>query len=177
MRTITLRALFFTLSAFFFSSLAFGQSYQKGDKLLNIGAGFGSQFMASGATGAPPVGLSLEFGATDKISIGVYGGYAGATVETAVGDWDYTYIIAGGRGSYHFDFGGEKLDPYLGVLLGYNIASVNTSSNLPAASTSAGGFIWGGHAGARYLLGPKFGVFAELGYGVAWLTGGISLKF
>lgn len=161
--------------AFFCSSLSFAQAYEQGDKLLNIGAGIGSQFMASGATGTPPVSLSLEFGATDHISVGVYGGYAGAEVNTAMGDWDYTYIIAGGRGSYHFDFGGDNLDPYAGIMLGYNIASVSTTGNVPAAS--AGGFIWGAHAGARYLIGPKFGLFAEVGYGIAWLTGGLAFKF
>lgn len=154
---------------------SFGQAYEQGDKLLNIGVGLGSQFMASGAKGTPPVGLSLEFGVSDKISVGAYGGYAGAKVETGMGDWKYNYIIVGGRGSYHFDFGVENLDPYAGVMLGYNIASVSTDTNLPTAS--AGGFIWGAHAGARYFFSPKFGAFAEVGYGIAWLNVGVALKF
>jgi len=154
---------------------SFGQAYEQGDKLLNIGVGLGSQFMASGAKGTPPVGLSLEFGVSDKISVGAYGGYDGAKVETGMGDWKYNYIIVGGRGSYHFDFGVENLDPYAGVMLGYNIASVNTDTNLPTAS--AGGFIWGAHAGARYFFSPKFGAFAEVGYGIAWLNVGVALKF
>ncbi|GGC31119.1 hypothetical protein GCM10011386_23880 [Parapedobacter defluvii] len=157
------------------TSSSFGQAFEQGDKLLNIGVGLGSQFMAAGAKGTPPVGLSLEFGVSDKISVGGYAGYAGAKVETVVGDWKYNYIIVGGRGSYHFDFGVENLDPYAGVLLGYNIASVSTDTNLPTAS--AGGFIWGAHAGARYFFSPKFGAFAEVGYGIAWLNVGVALKF
>ncbi|WP_353129237.1 outer membrane beta-barrel protein [Parapedobacter pyrenivorans] len=157
------------------TSVSFGQAFEQGDKLLNIGVGLGSQFMAAGAKGTPPVGLSLEFGVSDKISVGAYGGYAGAKVETGMGDWKYNYIILGGRGSYHFDFGVENLDPYAGVLLGYNIASVSTDTNLPTAS--AGGFIWGAHAGARYFFSPKFGAFAEVGYGIAWLNVGVALKF
>lgn len=169
-RLLSLVALFM-VSGIGFSS---GQAYERGDKLLNVGVGVGSQFMAAGAKGTPPVGVSLEFGASDQISIGGYAGYAGAKVETVVGDWKYNYIIVGGRGSYHFDFGVENLDPYAGVLLGYNIASVSTDTNLPTAS--AGGFIWGAHAGARYFFSPKFGAFAEVGYGIAWLNVGVALK-
>jgi len=166
---------FMVLFVLFGASRSFGQAFEQGDKLLNIGVGLGSQFMASGAKGTPPVGLSLEFGVSDKISVGAYAGYAGAKVETGFGDWKYNYIIVGGRGSYHFDFGVENLDPYAGALLGYNIASVSTDSNLPTAS--AGGFIWGAHAGARYFFSPKFGAFAEVGYGIAWLNVGVALKF
>ncbi len=166
---------FLALALFLCNTQAFGQAYEQGDKLLNIGVGLGSQFMAAGAKGTPPVGLSLEFGITDKISVGGYAGYAGSKVETGFGDRKYTYILVGGRGSYHFDFGVENLDPYAGLMLGYNIASVSTDSNMPTAS--AGGFLWGAHAGARYFFGPKFGVFAELGYGIAWLNAGVAFKF
>ncbi len=175
MKTTAKHVSMIVLCALLGITRSFGQAYEQGDKLLNIGVGLGSQFMAAGAKGTPPVGLSLEFGATDKISVGAYAGYAGAKVETVVGDWKYNYIIVGGRGSYHFDFGVENLDPYAGIVLGYNIASVSTDTNLPTAS--AGGFLWGAHAGARYFFGPKFGAFAEVGYGVAWLNVGLAFKF
>lgn len=175
MKTTIKHVSLFALVMVLGTSLSFGQAYEQGDKLLNLGVGVGSQFMAAGAKGTPPVGLSLEFGMSDKISVGAYAGYAGAKVETMVGDWKYNYIIVGGRGSYHFDFGVENLDPYAGAILGYNIASVSSDSNLPTAS--AGGFIWGAHAGARYFFSPRFGAFGEVGYGIAWLNVGVALKF
>ena len=175
MNTKTKLVSLIVLFTVFGISASFSQTFEKGDKLLNLGVGLGSQFMASGAKGTPPVGVSLEFGVSDKISVGAYGGYAGAKVETMVGDWKYNYIIVGGRGSYHFDFGVENLDPYAGVMLGYNIASVSTDTNLPTAS--AGGFLWGAHAGARYFFSPKVGAFAEVGYGIAWLNVGLAFKF
>ncbi len=175
MKKTTTQVLFLVITlCFLASSTAWAQSFQKGDKMLNLGVGLGSQFAVAGAKSIPPVGLSFEVGLSDKFSLGAYGGYATAKVATGMGDWNYNYILLGGRGSYHFDFGVENLDPYAGALLGYNIASVSTTSNLPTAS--AGGLIYGGHVGARYYFSPSFGVFAELGYGIAWLNAGIVIK-
>lgn len=158
-------------------SWSYGQSFEKGDKLLNLGIGIGSQFVAAGGSGGiPPVGLSFEVGINNKISIGAYGGYASTKVDVFVAEWTYTYIVAAARGSYHFDVGVEKLDPYAGVILGYNIASASTTANnMP--EPKVGGPIYGAHAGARYLFTPGMGVFAEVGYGIAWLNAGLTFKF
>jgi len=154
-------------------TIASAQNYKKGDNLLNIGAGFGGGF-------GTPIGLSFEHGFSDKISGGVYVAYASKTEALPyVGDYKWTYILTAARASYHFSFGGEKLDPYLGAMLGYNIASGKwaSSSSIPYSGASAGGFIWGGHAGARYLFSEKIGVFAEVGYGVGNLNAGVTFKF
>ncbi len=173
----TIRLLAIALMAFAGAGSAFGQAYEKGDKQLNIGVGLGSQFVAAGASGSLPIGLSFEVGATDKLSFGAYAGYAGATLNTGFGgDWKYQYILAAARGSYHFDFGVENLDPYAGIMLGYNIASVKTNGSV-VTGASAGGVLWGAHAGTRYYFGPKFGIFGELGYGIAWLNAGVTFKF
>jgi hypothetical protein len=166
----------FTLCSFIFFSLqAQAQSFEKGQQNFQIGVGLGSTFMVSGGSGTPPISASYEFGITDKISLGAFAGYAGQKIDLGFATWKYTYILAAAKGAYHFDFGVEKLDPYAGALLGYNIASVSTSSNLPGAS--AGGVLWGAHAGARYYLTPAIGVFGELGYGISWLNVGVSFKF
>jgi hypothetical protein len=44
-------------------------------------------------------------------------------------------------------------------------------------SPYSSGVITGVHAGARYFLNNNFGGFAEVGYGVAALRPGITLKF
>lgn len=158
-------------------SFTYGQTFEKGDKLLNLGVGLGSQFLAAGASGTPPVGLSFEVGVSDKLSIGVQGSYAGAKFNPGFGsEWKYSYIIAAARGAYHFDFGVEKLDPYAGAMLGYNIASVKADGN-EVAGAKAGGAIYGGFFGSRYYFSPKIAAFGELGYGVSWLTLGLALKF
>lgn len=150
---------------------SFAQTYSKGDKLLNVGIGLGGGF-------GTPIGLSYEHGFSDKISGGAYVAYASETVPMGFGDFKYTYILTAARASYHFDFGVEKLDPYLGAILGYNIASVKWSGGtLPAGTDSGSGVIYGGHAGARYLFSEKIGVFAEAGYGIGTLNVGLTFKF
>jgi hypothetical protein len=155
---------------------------------LNIGVGLGSNFVASGAsTSIPPVSLSYEHGISKHISIGGLVGYAGASVDFPAlgGTWKYkySYILVGARASYHFLVKVPKLDPYAGVIVGYNVGSVTTEA--PAGytgpftppSVSAGGVLVGGHIGARYMFANKIGAFAEAGYGVSYLTLGLAFKF
>ncbi len=151
-------------------SLSYAQSYEKGDNLLNIGVGFGGGF-------GMPIGLSFEHGFSDKISAGAYLGYASTSEDFGVAKWKWTYGLAAARASYHFDFNVENLDPYLGVILGYNYAKGEWSSGGSGAfSPSAGGVVYGGHAGARYYLSSKFAVFAEVGYGLGNLNAGVAFK-
>lgn len=176
MKTTFIKSVLSSLMVALLAMTTHAQSFEKGDKLLNVGVGLGSQFLASGAKGMPPVGLSFEVGVSDKISVGAYGGYASAKLDWGFGgEWKYSYILAAARGSYHFDFNVENLDPYVGAMLGYNIASVKVNNDTPAGA-SAGGVLWGAHAGARYYFSPKVGVFGEVGYGVAWLNLGLAFK-
>ncbi|RZK37890.1 MAG: hypothetical protein EOO90_24055 [Pedobacter sp.] len=150
-------------------SASFAQTYSKGDNLLNVGVGVGGGF-------GTPMGISFEHGFTDKISGGAYAAYASKTTPTGFGDFKYTYILTAARASYHFDFGVENLDPYLGVILGYNIASAKWNGTGAMPASSAGGVIYGGHAGARYFFSEKIGVFGEAGYGVGNLNIGLTFK-
>lgn len=161
---------------------ASGQAYKQGDKQLNVGLGLGSTLSGSGFTSVvPPIGISFEYGLKEKISVGGYLGYSSASYEAFAWKWNYSYVIIGARGSYHFATS-DKLDPYAGLLLGYNAASVSITK--PAGytgpelkSASAGGVVIGGHIGARYYFTEKIGGFAELGYGIAYLTIGLTSKF
>ncbi len=150
-------------------TFSFAQTYSKGDNLLNAGIGLGGGF-------GTPIGLSFEHGFSDKISAGAYAAYASKTVPTGFGDFKYTYILTAARASYHFDFGVENLDPYLGAILGYNIASAKWTGGGAMPASSAGGVIYGGHAGARYFFSEKIGLFAEAGYGVGSLNVGLTFK-
>lgn len=171
MRKLTQKLL---LAVFAFATLgltsASAQVYQKGDNLLNLGIGLGGGF-------GTPMGASFEHGFTDKISGGAMVTYSGTSSAYPGGDIKYTYIIAGARASYHLDFGVENLDPYIGAMLGYNVATVSTPSGYAGPKLTAGGVAYGGHVGARYYFTEKVGGFAEVGYGVANLTVGLSLKF
>jgi len=171
MKNFTTKAIAVALMVFGFGiSNSYGQAYQQGDNLLNLGVGLGGGF-------GTPIGFSYEHGFSDKISGGVYASYSSESMSVWTSTLKSTYILAAARASYHFDFGVENLDPYLGVLLGYNIASSKwTGASFPGSSAKAGGVIYGGHAGARYFFGEKFGVFAEAGYGIGTLNVGLTFK-
>lgn len=160
------------------------QTYNEGDNLLNLGFGLGATF-ATGSSTIPPISASFEHGFTDEISAGGFLGFSGSKEDVAVFGGTYTfkysYLIVGARGSYHF-YSTDNIDAYGGALLGYNIASSSVSydgpnNNFPEpAAASVGGFTYGLHVGARYYFNDSFGAFGELGYGISYLTLGVTMK-
>ncbi len=86
------------------------------------------------------------------------------------------------RAAYHFDFGVEKMDVYAGVGGALHVYSdtdrtdnpFDTKYNKKSVSIGGGPSIFGG---IRYLFTPKFGVYAEAGYDISVLNGGLVFKF
>ncbi|HTY00821.1 MAG TPA: hypothetical protein VMG09_12400 [Bacteroidota bacterium] len=161
----------------------FAQSnaYNKGDKVVSAGIGFGGLGGLYGSTSMPTISLGFDYGLdVPKISVGGIVGYASSTDDFGFGySWKYTYIVIGARGAYHFLEDNKNIDAYAGILLGYNVvsASWNGSQAQPYySSASASYMLFGAFVGGRYYFSPKFGVFAELGYGAGILTAGISYK-
>lgn len=156
-------------------------TFLKGDKVLNLGIGFGSSYYSSFYTShMPAISASLEFGVKDGVidkgSIGV-GGYIGYSSAKYSNYWKTSNFLIGARGSFHYPLV-NKLDTYTGLQLGYNVFSTkyyDTYAGLFNASSSGISFAW--FAGARYYFTDKFAVMAEIGYGVAYLNLGIALKF
>jgi hypothetical protein len=161
--------------------------FSKGDKILNIAVGLGSTLY----TGTyykgqvPPLSVSLEIGVADniidekgKIGIGPYLGYSSYKYTNQDWGWKYSNFILGAKGNFHYQFV-DKLDTYVGLLLGYNIASSKEFGvTIPGYdySYSAGGMIYGGFVGGRYYLKEKLALLAEFGYGVAYFNFGIALR-
>lgn len=184
--------------------LAAAQSFKKSQLDLNLGIGLGSTFYGAGTwKHFAPVSASLGYGVTDQISLGGYLGYAAASWRWAGSDycnngngvgggyytyediWRWRYYMIGVRGAYHFAefIPEEKIDLYLGLLLGANIASGSFTSTAPSwcerpsyTIRSGGGFLFAGYAGCRYRFTETVGAFAELGYGVSWLTIGVNFR-
>jgi hypothetical protein len=160
--------------------LAQESTFKQGDKVLNLGIGFGSTYYGSYYTShTPALSASLEVGVKDGIldkgSIGV-GGYLGYSSASWANYYKTSNFIIGARGSFHYPLV-NKLDTYTGLLLGYNIYSYKYESSYIGAKGSAGNVILAWYAGARYYFTDKFAVMGEIGYGIAWLTVGVSLKF
>ena len=156
-----------------------GVSFDKSTSYLHIGIGFGGGFYTGSIT-TPPVSASFEAAVTEKISVGGIIGYSSSKYNYGgfTDDVKYTYLLIGARGNYHFATS-EKFDPFVGLTLGYNI--VNFKDQAPSSygnySAKASALLYGGQIGANYYFSPKFGAFAELGYGIGILTIGLTAKF
>ena len=179
----------------FAAFLAFNLSAQdnlltKGEKVLNLGIGFGSTlYHGSGyTTSIPPISASFEVGVKDDVldigSIGV-GGYLGYTSSKWEytyfgGNWGYKYssLVVGARGSFHYPLI-DKLDTYTGLMLGFNVVTakdIGTVDPLFNYNASTSGVVWAWYAGGRYYFTDNFAVMAEIGYGIAWFNVGVALK-
>ncbi len=127
-----------------------------------IGHSIGLSFLGS----TPEYGLNYEYG-VDLQNVGTVGigglfRYWGYN-ETY---WKYTNILIGAQGNYHFKIPDSKLDPYVGLVLAYDIGSTSwKDQELAGFSASAGGFWAAIQVGGRYWLTPTLALTARLGFG------------
>ena len=127
--------------------------------------------------------MDKPLGSLENATIGGYIGYYGSSedISSAFNDWEikYSVFILGARGTYHFDFlDNDKLDPYAGLMLGYNIVSTKVEG--PGSEFFTGGassgFGYAGIIGMKYQASDSFKIFGELGYGIAVLTLGATFN-
>jgi hypothetical protein len=186
------RNLFTIALIFIFATSLNAQEFEEGDKVLNLGIGFGSATFTGSFYNPviPPLSASFEVGIKDGLldfddaSLGV-GGFVGFSrykwewnsFGLAYG-YNYTNFVIGARGVIHYPFI-EKLDTYGGILVGYRIVSSSdfgdpvTGTNYSTVSNNlVGSFFIGG----RYYFTDNLAAMLELGYGVSTLNFGIALK-
>jgi hypothetical protein len=178
--------LLFVVAAFSLTQmLAQESTFAKGDKVLNLGIGFGGRYSGSGmTTSVPPISASFEVGVKDGVvekgSIGIGGmlAYSAHKWEYAGWGWKYSSIVIGARGTFHYPLV-NKLDTYTGLLIGYDISTASEygiSTGYPY-DNSYGGFTYAWFVGARYYFSDSFAAFGELGVGVTIFNIGAALKF
>ena len=177
------KLLFIVIIASFTLMQVNGQesTFKKGESVLNLGIGLGSSYYSGFYTSrAPAISASYEVGVVDGVlekgSIGV-GGYVGYASGKYSNYWKTSNFLIGARGSFHYPLV-DKLDTYTGLLLGYNVYSTKYYDAYyggASASASSPALAW--FAGARYYFSDNFAGMAEIGYGIAYLTLGVSLKF
>jgi len=161
-----------------------------GSKVLSLGIGIGNTlYSGTGSSGGvPPITFSYEQAIKDEVLekgvIGIVGsiGYNSYKYRaTYLGsDWGYNYsnIVIAVGGTFHYPLL-DKLDTYGAIGLGYNISTAKEYGNYyPGAdySSSSGGFVFGIYVGGRYYFNEHFAAFAQVGYGIAYLTFGVSYR-
>jgi len=159
-------------------------AFQKGDKVLNLGVGFGGYSPSGYEVKTPSASASFEFGIKDfgidkgSFGIGGYLGYSGYNENgTYSGNnyWSVNKVFIGVRGAFHYPLV-NRLDTYGGLSLGIVARSWNwngsvSRSDHPTRKPIGGDLFLGG----RYYFSDKFGVFGEISL-ATYLTLGISLK-
>lgn len=151
-------------------------AYEKGNQALKFGVGLGAPF-STGNIKLPPLQAIYEYGITEDISIGGVLGYSSSSENySSLGKIDFSYLIFGGRGNYHFETS-EKFDPYGGVTLGYAKLSMKDQGAGVLGDLAESAVIYGAQIGANYYFTPNVGAWAEVGYGIGYLNVGVVFKF
>jgi hypothetical protein len=163
--------------------------FSKGDKVLNVGIGFGggyySGFFYSGYSRSPFFSGSFDVGIIDgfldnaTVGIGGYVGFSSAKWDGINYGWKETHFVIGPRGTFNYQFV-DKLDTYAGILLGYNIVNEKRTGDWSGQTYNgnSSSVYFSGFVGARYYFTENIGAFLELGSGGLSLASlGIVAKF
>jgi hypothetical protein len=94
---------------------------------------------------------------------------------TGLGTYSWKYIPIGVTANYHFKVTEPKLDPFVGLGLGYQIITCD-APGLPSGYCSNSAVYFIGRAGARYFFSPKMAVYGDVGAGGATLNLGVMFK-
>lgn len=184
-------------------------AFSQGSSSVSVGYGFISPYktlfkLSNSFFGDPnistkfksmgPVGLTYEYGFSEKISGGIQIGYSKLENTQTEKDGisagkDYiikqelTQLSVIARGNYHLG-SSDKFDPYVGLGLGYGNFKYKVSDNdtdpsdvLPTISVP-GAFGITGQLGAKYYFSSNFGLYAEVGYlAGSFVQAGLTVKF
>lgn len=176
------RTIAYFITALLAISFTYAQEFNTGTNVINAGIGIGGNF-DYGGFGSPSAGLGLnvsyergiwEVGGPGVISLGGYVGTKSYSSNAFEINDSWRYTIVGVRGAYHFNgLNVENLDVYGGAMLSYNSVSYDGNNSRAFDSSSSATIFLGG----RWYFTEKFGVFAEAGYGVAFLSLGAAFRF
>lgn len=164
-------------------------TFTGGDQVANLGIGLGNFISGQGfKTTFMPVSLSYEFCAKEDLfdsnsalGVGALVGYYGAKydVPNVNFGYNYNYALLGVRANIHYQFV-DKLDTYLGGMLGYNLAVITNYGDKQYKDShpapKSGGFDFAFYVGGRYYFLEKLALFSEVGYGISPVTVGLALK-
>lgn len=147
---------------------AMAQPLNKGDTVAGASVGFGWGGVTFG--GAFEMGLIDDIAPNISLSAGVMGTYTNYT--TGWNSWNVSHTFIGGMANlnYHTPELGA-LQPYGGVILGYNIINVSGAYGGSLGSGATGG----AQVGARYYFTDTLALNARLGYPVVSI--GVDYRF
>ncbi len=183
-----------------------GKCFDENTHVLNVGIGFGGgnyyhYGRGFGYTYRSSPAFSLTYEQAYKkplgpgyLGIGAYLGYQTAYYQFNNyyyngGTYYYrnrwNFMVLAARGAYHLDLlNTNNAELYFGAILGIRYAAHKFESNSPdpnihyyEASYSSIAPTGSLFVGGRWYFVPKVALFGEVGYGISYLTAGLSFKF
>ena len=137
----------------------------------------GAHVGLSGVGSAAALGVNGEVAYNDRIGIGAWFDTWSYSSSFVGGEWSVRYVALAGTGAYHFPVkSNPKIDPFLGVAVGYFVVSTSTDVNGANYGGNGSRIFAGGFGGARYLFKPNLAGVARLGFGASYLTVGVDFK-
>jgi hypothetical protein len=152
----------------------FGMGYMDFGPVVGLG-GIGDASLSFGGRFEKAIKPLPEIG-NGVVGLGVGASYYSWSTSAGADEWSATYIPIGVTANYHFPLENKKLDPFLGLGLGYSIVSYDCPDSITAfcdSSSSALYFI--GRAGVRWHL-DKVALYADAGAGDATLNIGVMFR-
>lgn len=171
---------------------------------VGFGMNYYSGYSGRGYTyrSSPAFSASYEQAIPKKLGPGYLGVGAYLGFQTANSTYNYFYdkhgyynnyyyknswnnFMVAARAAYHWDvLNFKKADIYAGVLVGVRIQTYDYTTNNPdpyadnyRLSQGSAYPSFSVFAGARWYFVSKVAVFGEFGYGISYVTGGLSFKF
>lgn len=95
--------------------------------------------------------------------------------STGLGDYSWKYIPIGVTANYHFKLQDPRIDPFVGLGLGYQIITCD-APGLPSNYCSNSAVYFIGRVGGRYFFSPKMALYGDVGAGAATLNVGMMFK-
>jgi hypothetical protein len=89
--------------------------------------------------------------------------------------YSWKYIPIGVTANYHFKMTEPKIDPFVGLGLGYRVITCDFAG-LGGSLCSNSAIYFIGRAGARYFFNPKMAAYGDVGAGAATLNVGLMFK-
>ena len=143
---------------------------------------FGIHVGVTGIGSATAIGVNGEVAYNDRVGIGVWADTWSYGESMVFGgssyDWNVRYVALAGTGAYHFPVReNPKLDPFLGLALGYYVVSTsgNGFSGITYTGSQSRMFV-GGYGGVRYAFSPSASAVARIGFGSAQFTLGVDFR-
>lgn len=177
--------------------------FDENTRIMNLGAGFGGGNYYKGhsngysAKRSPAFSMSYEQSLPKRvgpgyIGIGAYVGFQNAYYHYEYFDdldrryyYEHRYnnTMIAARGAYHWDvLNSKNAEVYAGTIIGVRIQTYHFETDNPNPNHNYRlneGAVYPAYslfAGARWYFVDRVAVFGEAGYGMSYVTGGVSFK-